>query len=129
MEFRGGIRKFSWRKTKRLLKGHKFIYLRVRLGLLKLKSLNFLTYELINSETAHESILARYLGKSYQVARSYKILQDGRLSKIWQEYLVRSYKYPQDLKLARSSKWILQVLARHCFGKIEQDALVSSCKI
>ena len=56
------------------------------------------------SESTHESILARYLAKSYQEARSYKILQDDRLSKIWQEYLARSYKYPQDLKLARSSK-------------------------
>jgi len=33
-------------------------------------------------DTTHESNLARYLAKSYQEARTYKILQDDRLSKI-----------------------------------------------
>ena len=71
--------------------------------------------------------------------KTYKILQDDR-----------SFKQDtQSLKLARSSKWILQVLARPMFwarsskshlpdlvrfkakywvGKIKQDALISTCK-
>ena len=91
------------------------------------------------SDIPSESILASHLAKSYQEARTYKILQDDR-----------SFKQDtQSLKLARSSKWILQVLARPMFwarsskshlpdlvrfkakywvGKIKQDALISTCK-
>jgi hypothetical protein len=58
----------------------------------------------VGCEKTYESNLARYLAKSYQEARTYKIMQDDRLSKILQEHLASSYKYPQDLKLARSSK-------------------------
>jgi hypothetical protein len=79
-----------------------------------------------------ELTLARGLAKSYQEASSCKTmifarssdLQDHTRSykmKFWQDLARQSYKYLQVLQLARSSKIILQVLARSTVGKIKQD--------
>jgi hypothetical protein len=62
---------------------------------------------------ARESIHARYLGKSYQEARTYKTLQDDRLSKIWQEYLASTCVNLARQDRARVTCKLLQDLARY----------------
>jgi hypothetical protein len=53
-------------------KNLKKVYFQAQIGL----------FVVLTTMTAHESNLARYLANSHQEARTYKILQDDRLSKI-----------------------------------------------